>query len=277
MVEEFADLRPKKIERYKENAEFLNESKDKERLAEEYHRNLDSRLFNYIFSKDSLVALKEDKAVIDSEAVREVLYGLRDNAKSERSFEETPFYKPIERVKRRAFRDGYNWVRGKDRPHGIVQAMFSIPEEVDKREFTPKEVEEVLEGEETINATKAFKDRERHGIINNQNLLYDASPDQLAGAMFTAITTQRAILFHRSFSTTALFSGIALGGYACYSAADAKASYDEGIKKGVEDELHELGSWMKMEQLEGKEVKIETGNVPDLAQLKLGREPFFDY
>ena len=277
MVEELADLRPKRIERYKENAEFLNEAKDKEKFAEEYHDRLDTRLFNHIFSKDSLVALKEDKAVIDSKAVKDVLYGLRDNAKAERSLDETPLYKPLERVKRRAFRDGYNWVRGRDRPHKIVQTMFSIPEEVDKQELTPKEVEEVLEGEESINATKAFKDRERHGIISNQNLLYDASPDQLAGAMFTAMVTQRAIVFQRSLSSTAIFSGIALGGYACYSAADAKSNYDEGIKKGVEDELHELGSWMKMEELEGKKIEIETGNVPDANNVKLGEEPYFNY
>lgn len=277
MVEELADLRPKRIDRYKENAEFLNEAKDKEKFAEEYHDRLDPRLFNHIFSKDSLVAIKEDKAVIDSEKVKDVLYGLRDNAKAERSFEETPFYKPLERVKRRAFRDGYNWVRGKDEPHEVVQTMFSIPKEVQKDEFTPQEVEDVLDGEETIESTKAFKDRERHGIISNRDLLYDASPDQLAGAMFTAMVTQRAIVFQQSLSSTAIFSGIALGGYACYTAADAKSNYDEGIKKGVEDELHELGSWMKMEELEGKKIQIETGEVPDSNKVKLGKEPYFNY
>lgn len=277
MVEELADLRPNNLELYKENAKFLNRAKDKEKFADEYRERLHPRIFNHVFSRNSLVALKDERAVIDSEKIKQALYALRDNAKSERSMEDTPFYKPLEKIKRRAFRDGYNWVRDKDRPHKVVQKMFKIPEKVKKTEFTPEEVEKVLEGKESIEEVESFQRRERNGIISNQDLLYDASPDQLAGAMFTSMVAQRSILFHRSISTTAIMSGVALGGYSCYTAADAKSFYDEGIKKGVGDELHELGTWMKMEALEGKKVKVEGGKIPDTNQVKFDQEPYFKY
>ena len=278
MTESSVDLRPENLEEYKKQARFLKEAKDGgPKYAEEYHNRLHERVFNKIFSKDSLVALKEDKAVIDSDAIRETLEGMRDNAKIHRSVTDTPIYRIKKRSDRRAFRDAYNWVRGKDRPHKWIQKGFGVPDQVKKEEFTPDEVKKVLEEGRSESEIKAFKERESTGIISDKDLLYFGSPDQLGGALFTALVTQRSIVFNRSLSSKTIMAGIIAGAYTSKSAAKTKRAYDEGLKKGIADELHELGTWMKMDELGGKKIQIETGNVPEPEQVRLGGEPYFEY
>lgn len=278
MAEEIADLRPQNLETYKENARFLKEALDGEnKLTNEYHDRIHNRLFNRIFSRESLVAIKDDKVVVDSESFRDSLQGLKENAKIHRSFSETPIYRFKKRINRRAFRDAYNWVRGAERPHWGVQKAFRIPDQVEKEEFTPDEVKDVLEGDKDENRIKAFEERVSTGVISDKNLLYFGSPDQLAGALFTSTVAQYSILFNRSFSVNSIMAGVITGAYASKSASQAKSAYDEGIRKGVADELHELGTWMKMDELDGKRVEIEMGDVPESEQVKLGEEPYFNY
>lgn len=310
-MERCADLRPSGREEYEWNRDFLEQRLDNgdRRFSREYFQRLHPRVFNTLTSRDALVSIDKDKAVIDSDAVEKVLEGLKEAEKEDLTKGEVPFYKFNKNIEKRAYRDGYNYVRGKDSPskqleEGIISSaldsLFMKPERIEKSEFGPDEVKEVLEGDKRIEKTDAFKKRDRRGFISREKLLYFGTTDELAGGIVTGGIAFGLLTLNKQKEYLENFSGIGdiseyptsgeirtsipemtaaimAGAYAVKSAAGWKSAYDEGIKKGVEDELHELGSWMKMEQLEGKKVQIETGNVPDANQVKLGEEPYFNY